>query len=403
MEMVRAQNRAIELENALSEEKAKAKKLAEDAEVKDKEVARRDFAEGALNQKAIAESAEMEMVRAQNRAIELENALSEEKAKAKKLAEDAEVKDKEVARRDFAEGALNQKAIAESAEMEMVRAQNRAIELENALSEEKAKAKKLAEDAEVKDKEVARRDFAEGALNQKAIAESAEMEMVRAQNRAIELENALSEEKAKAKKLAEDAEVKDKEVARRDFAEGALNQKAIAESAEMEMVRAQNRAIELENALSEEKAKAKAKKLAEDAEVKDKEVARRDFAEGALNQKAIAESAEMEMVRAQNRAIELENALSEEKAKAKKLAEDAEVKDKEVARLEARISELEKGCIFVQPGLTQVHRVLAIYRTGPNSEIPKPRPSSEPRDERALGGFLGARMGLSRAPLFLND
>ncbi|GFS29056.1 hypothetical protein Acr_00g0005150 [Actinidia rufa] len=32
----------------------------------------------------------------------------------------------------------------------------------------------------------------------------------------------------------------------------------------------------------------------------------RDFAEGTLNQKAVAESAEMEMVRAQNRAIELE-------------------------------------------------------------------------------------------------
>ncbi|XP_057465377.1 uncharacterized protein LOC130755081 [Actinidia eriantha] len=67
----------------------------------------------------------------------------------------------------------------------------------------------------------------------------------------------------------------------------------------------------------------------------------RDFAEGALNQKALAESAEMEMVRAQNRAIELEGALEEEKAKVKKLAEDAETKDKEVARLEAKISELE--------------------------------------------------------------
>ncbi|XP_057509130.1 uncharacterized protein LOC130791815 [Actinidia eriantha] len=69
----------------------------------------------------------------------------------------------------------------------------------------------------------------------------------------------------------------------------------------------------------------------------------RDFAEGALNQKALAESAEMEMVRAQNRAIELESALTEEKAKVKKLAEDAETKDKEVARLEARISELERN------------------------------------------------------------
>ncbi|GFZ03259.1 hypothetical protein Acr_15g0018670 [Actinidia rufa] len=54
----------------------------------------------------------------------------------------------------------------------------------------------------------------------------------------------------------------------------------------------------------------------------------RDFAEGALNQKAVAESAEMEMVRAQNRAIELEGALAEEKAKGKKLSEDADAKDK---------------------------------------------------------------------------
>ncbi|GFZ17392.1 hypothetical protein Acr_26g0006620 [Actinidia rufa] len=43
------------------------------------------------------------------------------------------------------------------------------------------------------------RDFAESALNQKVVAESAEMEMVRAQNRAIELEGALAEEKAKGR------------------------------------------------------------------------------------------------------------------------------------------------------------------------------------------------------------
>ncbi|XP_057467646.1 uncharacterized protein LOC130757009 [Actinidia eriantha] len=48
----------------------------------------------------------------------------------------------------------------------------------------------------------------------------------------------------------------------------------------------------------------------------------------------------MEMVRAQNRAIELEGALEEEKAKVKQLAE---TKDKEIARLEARISELERN------------------------------------------------------------
>ncbi|GFS29206.1 hypothetical protein Acr_00g0005800 [Actinidia rufa] len=67
------------------------------------------------------------------------------------------------------------------------------------------------------------------------------------------------------------------------------------------------------------------------------------FAEGALNQKAVAESAEMEMVRAQNRAIELEGALAEEKAKGKRLTEDADAKDKVISKLEARISELEKS------------------------------------------------------------
>ncbi|GFZ01680.1 hypothetical protein Acr_15g0002890 [Actinidia rufa] len=69
----------------------------------------------------------------------------------------------------------------------------------------------------------------------------------------------------------------------------------------------------------------------------------RDFTEGALNQKAVAESVEMEMVRAQNRAIELEGALAEEKAKGKRLTEDADAKDKVISKLEARISELEKS------------------------------------------------------------
>ncbi|GFZ06996.1 hypothetical protein Acr_18g0011660 [Actinidia rufa] len=50
------------------------------------------------------------------------------------------------------------------------------------------------------------RDFAEGALNQKAVAESAEMEMVRAQNRAIELEGALARREGEGKKLAEDVD-----------------------------------------------------------------------------------------------------------------------------------------------------------------------------------------------------
>ncbi|GFY91375.1 hypothetical protein Acr_07g0015710 [Actinidia rufa] len=82
----------------------------------------------------------------------------------------------------------------------------------------------------------------------------------------------------------------------------------------------------------------------------------RDFAESAFNQKAVAESAEMEMVRAQNRAIELEGALAEEQAKGKKLAEDADARSKVVAKLEARISELEKS-----QSLTQ-GRIIAAFK-----------------------------------------
>ncbi|GFZ10872.1 hypothetical protein Acr_22g0002700 [Actinidia rufa] len=82
----------------------------------------------------------------------------------------------------------------------------------------------------------------------------------------------------------------------------------------------------------------------------------RDFAEGALNQKAVAESAEMEMVRAQNRAIELEGALAEEKAKGKKLVEDADARGKVISKLEARISDLEKS-----QSLTQ-GRIIAAFK-----------------------------------------
>ncbi|GFZ16135.1 hypothetical protein Acr_25g0005440 [Actinidia rufa] len=88
----------------------------------------------------------------------------------------------------------------------------------------------------------------------------------------------------------------------------------------------------------------------------DQVVTNRDFAESALNQKAVAESAEMEMVRAQNRAIELEGALAEEKAKGKKLAEDADARSKVIAKLEARISEMEKS-----QSLTQ-GRIIAAFK-----------------------------------------
>ncbi|GFZ16011.1 hypothetical protein Acr_25g0004200 [Actinidia rufa] len=82
----------------------------------------------------------------------------------------------------------------------------------------------------------------------------------------------------------------------------------------------------------------------------------RDFAESALNQKAVAESAKMEIVRAQNRAIELEGALAEEKAKGKKLTEDVDARNKVIAKLEARISELEKS-----QSLTQ-GRIIAAFK-----------------------------------------
>ncbi|GFZ21686.1 hypothetical protein Acr_29g0008480 [Actinidia rufa] len=82
----------------------------------------------------------------------------------------------------------------------------------------------------------------------------------------------------------------------------------------------------------------------------------RDFAEGALNQKAVAESAEMEMVRAQNRAIELEGALAEEKAKGTKLAEDVNARGKVISKLEARVSDLEKS-----QSLTQ-GRIIAAFK-----------------------------------------
>ncbi|GFY81123.1 hypothetical protein Acr_01g0009320 [Actinidia rufa] len=57
----------------------------------------------------------------------------------------------------------------------------------------------------------------------------------------------------------------------------------------------------------------------------------RDFTEGALNQRALMESSEMEMVRAQNRAIKLEGALAEEKTKGKKAVEEIQARNEVVA------------------------------------------------------------------------
>ncbi|GFY88246.1 hypothetical protein Acr_06g0001860 [Actinidia rufa] len=71
---------------------------------------------------------------------------------------------------------------------------------------------------------------------------------------------------------------------------------------------------------------------------------------------AVAESAEMEMVRAQNQAIELEGALAEEKAKGRKLAEDVDARGKVISKLEARIFDLEKS-----QSLTQ-GRIIAAFK-----------------------------------------
>ncbi|GFS31994.1 hypothetical protein Acr_00g0020300 [Actinidia rufa] len=79
-----------------------------------------------------------------------------------------------------------------------------------------------------------------------------------------------------------------------------------------------------------------------------------DFAKSANNQHALAEYSELEMVRAINRAIELEGSLVEVSAKEKKAAEEVEARNKEVARLEARVADLEnsqalaKGRIIVE-------------------------------------------------------
>ncbi|GFZ03485.1 hypothetical protein Acr_16g0001090 [Actinidia rufa] len=76
----------------------------------------------------------------------------------------------------------------------------------------------------------------------------------------------------------------------------------------------------------------------------------RDFVESANNQRALAESSELEMVRAQNRAIELEGALVEVNAKQKKAAKEVKAKNKEVARLEARVAKLEKSQALAKGG-----------------------------------------------------
>ncbi|GFS41640.1 hypothetical protein Acr_00g0075480 [Actinidia rufa] len=59
------------------------------------------------------------------------------------------------------------------------------------------------------------------------------------------------------------------------------------------------------------------------------------FLKSAFNQQAFAESYEMEMVRAQNRAIELEAALAKKKNKGKKAIEKIEARNGVVAKLEA--------------------------------------------------------------------
>ena len=55
-----------------------------------------------------------------------------------------------------------------------------------------------------------------------------------------------------------------------------------------------------------------------------------------------ADSLELEMVRAQNRAIELENLLVNFDEQTKKAETELKKKNKDVARLEAEVAEMEK-------------------------------------------------------------
>ncbi|GFY87968.1 hypothetical protein Acr_05g0016070 [Actinidia rufa] len=86
----------------------------------------------------------------------------------------------------------------------------------------------------------------------------------------------------------------------------------------------------------------------------------RDFAESTNNQRALSESSELKMVRAQNRVIKLEGALAEVSAKEKKAAEEIKAMNKKVARMEAWSSYFGDGFDFCKRQLAHHHPNLGI-------------------------------------------
>ncbi|GFZ19283.1 hypothetical protein Acr_27g0010220 [Actinidia rufa] len=125
----------------------------------------------------------------------------------------------------------------------------------------------------------------------------------------------------------------------------------------------------------------------------------RDFAESSLNQKAVAESAEIgDGSSAKIGSIELEGALAEEKAKGKKLAQDADARDKVIARLEARISELERSQSVTQAmaltsargnSRTSILTSASIWRTSRWTMNSSPKRRLKPRKKATEEGAAG--------------
>ncbi|GFS40735.1 hypothetical protein Acr_00g0070220 [Actinidia rufa] len=68
----------------------------------------------------------------------------------------------------------------------------------------------------------------------------------------------------------------------------------------------------------------------------------RNFAESVNNHCALAESFELKMVRAQNRAIKLEGALAKVNTREAKASKEVKARDKKVTRLQLQVAELEK-------------------------------------------------------------
>ncbi|GFZ15649.1 hypothetical protein Acr_25g0000580 [Actinidia rufa] len=128
---------------------------------------------------------------------------------------------------------------------------------------------------------------------------------------------------------------------------------------------------------------------------------------GRPQSKGCAESAEMEMVRAQNRAIELKGALAEEKAKGKRLTEDADAKDKDHRRVQ-RVGRLleavrdqhlltsamaltsARGIAHQYPDLGSIWRTLRWTKNSSLKRRPKRAMNGRRRGSRGRGGCEAA-------------